>query len=123
MRHCRARASPLAARFPASCAALLCLQQDAFRTSAPQDHGTIGQLFVQAVTTGVGLKRVARRVGEAQIERRGVSPATWLGLFGRAVNMGAAKPEGLDLGMPDEKLPWYWLVAVEQLLIQGLPPG
>jgi hypothetical protein len=93
------------------------------RLPHPQDHGTVGQLVVQAVTSGVGLKRVAKRLGEAQIERRGVSPAAWLGLFGRAINMGAGCPKGLELGMPSEKLPWYWLVAVEQLLVQGLPPG
>ncbi len=83
----------------------------------------MGQLFFQTVTTGVGLKRVAQTLGEAQIERRGVAPASWMNLFGRAVNSGAGAGSGLPLGLPDDKLPWYWLVAVEQLLIQGLPPG
>lgn len=94
-----------------------------FFLTLQQDHGTVTQLFVQAVATGVGMKRVAKRLGEAQIERRGVSPATWMSLFGRAINLGAGCSKGLDLGVANEKLPWYWLVAVEQLLIQGLPPG
>ena len=83
----------------------------------------MGQLFFQTVTTGVGLKRVAQSLGEAQIERRGVPPANWMSLFGRAANLGCATPDGLPLGRPDDQLPWYWLVAVEQLVIQGLPPG
>lgn len=89
----------------------------------PQDHGTIGQLFFQQVTTGVGLKGVAKTLGEAQIERSGVSPSHWMGQFGRAVNAGAGARGGLPLGLPDERLPWFWRVAVEQLQIQGLPPG
>lgn len=89
----------------------------------PQDHGTIGQLFLQTVTTGVGLRHAAKSLGEAQIERRGVSPAHWMALFGRAVNQGAGAPEGLPLGLPDEQLPWNWLVAVEQLAVHGLPSG
>lgn len=83
----------------------------------------MSQLFLQTVTTGVGLQRVAATLGEAQIERRGVSPASWMALFGRAINLGAGARGGLPLAPPDEKLPWYWLVAVEQLLIQGLPSG
>jgi len=83
----------------------------------------VTQLFFQTVTTGVGLKHVAETLGEAQIDRRGVAPALWMTQFGRAINMGAGAQDGLPLGLPDDKLPWYWLVAVEQLLIQGLPPG
>jgi hypothetical protein len=52
-----------------------------------------------------------------------VPPANWMSLFGAAVNLGCGASDGLPLGRPDAQLPWYWLVAVEQLLIQGLPQG
>ena len=43
--------------------------------------------------------------------------------FGRAVNAGAGARAGLPLGAPDARLPWYWRVAVERLVVQGLPAG